>query len=532
MHSDFRGGHSLSSAGRSVSATLFLLAFLTYAYFYAGAGHNEAARFDTIRAVIVEGRLIVDTFAYNSADLILFNGHHYSSKAPGTAILGLPFFWFFEKILSFTSLPVPIRDHWVVHLTSVFTVSLAAALMVVVLFWLGVRWGATRRDSAVVALTIGLGTLFFPFATVFFGHSLAAAFLLVGFYQIFAFKQECGSGDVRLRRLMGAGLLLGFSIVIEFPAAIAVGLIYVYAASVLLREPRRWKALGVLVAAGGVGLLPLFAYNLIAFGSPFYLSYSAYTEEGAQAFEAHRRGLLGVYIPLLEPEAWGAFIGQLLEITIRPLRGLFVKNPVLLLAIPGLIFFGVRVIRDRREQLPEFLLVSALFVSYLGFNAGYGDSIVYWGGGHSFGPRHVIPMVPFLFLALLEIQVRPSGRWLLAPLALLSIFICFVATAIEVRTPYAPGNPLLEYYLPSFLAGEFAINPSGVFSNEFTTANSVAFNPGKLMGLPGSLQLAPLLFVWLILLARLDLQLGIRRFGLTASGTLLAGLILLLPMLT
>ncbi len=84
---------------QSTALTLFLTSFVSYAYFYQGTGQNEAARLDSIRAFLDTGSLIIDRFVFNSADVIMKDGHYYSGKAPGTFFLGILPFAITEKAL-------------------------------------------------------------------------------------------------------------------------------------------------------------------------------------------------------------------------------------------------------------------------------------------------------------------------------------------------------------------------------------------------------------------------------------------------
>ena len=86
----------------SIEIWIFLSLWATYAYFFQGGDQNAAARFDTIRAFLDTGRFTVDQFAYNSADLISYEGHYLSSKAPGTFFLGTLPFAIFEDLFSQT----------------------------------------------------------------------------------------------------------------------------------------------------------------------------------------------------------------------------------------------------------------------------------------------------------------------------------------------------------------------------------------------------------------------------------------------
>jgi hypothetical protein len=261
----------------------------------------------------------------------------------------------------------------------------------------------------------------------------------------------------------------------------------------------------VLVGAFAAGALAagaiLAAYNVAAFGDVLYIPYQAYAGVGGpQKFPGHAAGLLGIHWP-----GGAEFARVLAEITLRPQRGLvylgfgegrvYALAPVLWLALPGLLWL-------RRAARPEALLVLAALAAFLIFDACFGDSIVYWGGAVSVGPRHVIPMLPFLALPLALAARRLP--WAFAPLLALSVFYLLLATAVEPRVPYQWANPPRDLFLASWLDGRFALAQGQLFgAPRLLTADSVAFNLGKLAGLPGAWQLAPLLALWIALGGRL-----------------------------
>ncbi len=491
---------------KRISGLLFLVCVLTYSYFYQGGGHNEAARFDTVRAVLQEHRFIVDTFAYNSADLISYEGHYYSSKAPGTFLLALPFYGLFHFILSFFISSPEYLDHWTCYWTTVWSVSILCALAAVLLFRLGQRLGATTAQSCGLVLTLTLGTLYFPFATVFFSHSPTAFFILLGFYQIFK------EAPAKRSQVWVAGLSLGFAILLEYPAAIATVLVALYAFRKWWRQPHFWSSSRHLVMAMFAGVFPLFICNYLAFGQLFYVPYQAYATDPNASFAAHKSGLLGIHLAFLEPAFWPQFFSNLAEITYRPLRGIFVANPILILIFPGYWLWY-----QGREFRQEWLFSVLLTAGYFAFNASYGDSLVYWGGGASFGPRHLTVMLPLLIFPLWFVLKNSWGRYVFTALALFSICYCLIATAVEPRTPYEPANPLTGYYLPLYLQSHLSLNTNGIFSNAFLTQNSVAFNWGKLWGFAGPFQLWPLFLTWILVGALLDKVLGRGRIYLGLS---------------
>jgi hypothetical protein len=492
---------------RRVALLLFLLLWPTYAYFYQSGEHNEAARLDAARALVEDGVLWVDTYAYNSADLIQVerNGvrHFYSGKAPGSTLLVAPPIWIFSKLAGLLPFPDWERWHAVVYLTAVSTVSLLSAAAAVAMWGVAARVTGSAPLALAGVVAVWLGTIVFPFSTLLFGHAVAAAFLVLAFAILFRLRWE-GPGAFRRPSLaLGiAGLLAGASVVTEYPTAILVGWLGLYLLYTLARleggSRTRLTWLAAFAAGGLLAAGVLAAYNVAAFGKILYVPYEAYTEgAGARMFPAHQHGFLGVAWPGL-----GSFLDVLAEITVRPQRGvaylgfdgwrIYALSPVLWLAIPGL-----ALLLARRATRPEGCLVAAAAVSFLVFNACYGDSIVYWGGGASVGPRHLVPMLAFLALPLAR-AARPLAL-LFYPLLLISVFYALLATAVEPRVGYDYRNPARDLFHASYMEGRLAQNRGGLFDPQqrLLTEDSVAFNWGKLAGLPGAWQLAPLMIWWL-----------------------------------
>ncbi|HEU4521617.1 MAG TPA: hypothetical protein VFT12_06420, partial [Thermoanaerobaculia bacterium] len=73
---------------RRLAVGLFILTFLSYAYFFGGEGWNQNSHFDLTRAVVERGTLHIDGYAVNTGDISPgAGGHTYSNKAPGLSFL-------------------------------------------------------------------------------------------------------------------------------------------------------------------------------------------------------------------------------------------------------------------------------------------------------------------------------------------------------------------------------------------------------------------------------------------------------------
>jgi hypothetical protein len=489
-----------------VELLLFVLLWTTYAYFYQATQQNEAARLDQTRAIVQDHGLAINKYWWNSADIIHYSkdglDRMYPAKAPGMSLLAVPVYAGLSillKPLRLGGVPEWIYWHVMTHLLVVFIVGLLSALSAVAIYRVLQRVTNDKYFSALIIVAIWMGTLAFPFSTVFFSHQVTASFLAIAFYLLFKLRSEIS------QRAAGgyagtAGFLIGFSATTEYPAAILGALLSIYTLWSAWRwnVPLRPKAiiLSIFVLGGAIGGGVLIAYNLLAFGKPFYLAYEALAH-GASPFPTHTHGWIG-----FQWLGWKHFLHVVATITIYPSVGLLFLgvrgwwiygcNPVLWFALPGL-----ALMIWKREWRAEGLLIVAMWFAYFVFISCYGLSVYDWAGASYLGSRHLIPLLPFLTLPL-YFGARKL-RFLFYPLLGISIFYMLLATAIEPRVPFPHENPEHDFLMPDYLRGKLAQNTSSLFSGERPlTKDSTAANPAKLIGIPGRYQLAPLMLWWLI----------------------------------
>ena len=494
-----------------VELLLFVLLWTTYAYFYQSTQQNEAGRFDQIRAVVQDHTLAINKYWWNSADVIRYpagdTGPIYPNKAPGTTLFGaLPFaFWsLLLKVLTLFGVPQFVYWHLVTYLTIVFTVSLLSALAAVAVY--RVLYYITNDSffSLMAVLAVWLGTMAFPFSTLFFSHQLAAALLTSAFYLLFKVHSNA---DVVTRNakahLYGAGLLMGLSVATEYPTVLLAGLLCIYGFWIVAKQRGHLSSKALLLGALTLGLLTgvatLVVYNILVFGKPFFIPYEAYSTANAPFSSTYSHGWLG-----LRWRGWSSFQQALSAITLTAPIGLlylgfegwiiYARNPVLWLVIPGL----VAMLCQRRVRA-EGLLITAMIVAYLLFLTSYGQSAYDWAGASYLGPRHLIPLLPFLALPLYF-----GARYLkllFYPLLAVSVFYMLIATATEPRVPYPFDNPGRDFLLPDYLRGRLAQNTDSLFDgvHEKITKDSTAFNLAKLARIPGQYQLLPLMLWWFLI---------------------------------
>lgn len=485
----------------AVPGILFLTLFTAYAYFHQGGGWNQNGRFDQVRALAEEGAWTINRFAYyrasgdgwglvrvplpepvtasgiagvNSLDVALAGGRLYPNKPPGVTLLALPAYaaaWRFERLVGADP-----EDWWTLtlnlYLATVFSIGLVSALGGVALWRLSRRLhpGPDDRCHVAAALACGLGTIVLPFSTLLFDHAAAAAAALAGFLFV---VEACDERRWRKRRLAAAGLVLGIGVLVTYPVVLILPLIAVYA---WIRLGREAKALGFLVAGGVAPALLHFGYHWQELGSPWTIANSLQLEIFGQSDER----LLGVFGL---PDA-----GVLGELLVGRRRGLFTSSPVLVLALFGL----YEAFRRRRLEVGVSLGVVMVFLL---MNASFNA----WHGGNSFGPRYLVPALPFLGLFL----APAFARWPRAAgaLAVASAAVVLAATAADPQIPQQVEHPMLESVLPGFLGTDpVSRNPEGVYeavAYDVFPPGSVparwnAFNLGEFLWPHSTWSLAPL----------------------------------------
>ncbi len=393
------------------------LLLFAYGFVQQRPAWNEYSRYDLVRAITEERTTRIDSFHENTGDKAFYDGHWYSDKAPGSALIGVPVYAAASLSSGLVGRGTPSQDEAVQALAFVESGIATALLVVLLISFLRPHVGDAWAIG--VGLAYGLGSMAFPFATMFFGHAASTAALFAAFYLLY--RQRTTPG----RWLpVGAGFLAGWAVLIEIPVVLGVALLFAYA----LPLGRR-AAIGFV--AGGLPLAAvLMAYDWLTFGNPFSIGYQytvAFAEQNAQ-------GLVSIVWPSLST-TWELLLGP---------RGLVRLAPWFALVPLGLVALR------RRELRAEVLLAAAMCAAFLTYNSGALNPL----GGWTPGPRYLMPALPFA--ALLVALIPRAARTVAIPLMLVGAGVFVVATITMPNAPERVVDPLFDLWLPRLTSGGVA----------------------------------------------------------------------------
>lgn len=444
-----------------------IILFVTYAFFPQDfRNENVVSRMALTLSILEEGTLKINKFQDQTEDIAFSDGDYYSDKAPGMAFSALPSAALTRIIrMSGDNDGATLRAgrltrnyQIIVYWSTLFTSGLMTAVAALALYFLAVRLGASTSGAIFATLAYGLATPAWGWASAFFGHAVAGACLFLGFVAVFYLVQGSLEGRQESLTAALAGALLTWGVVVEFTTLPAAAIIAGYGVVVARRWERR-RVVRALLSAGAAAILlalPLLIHNTLAFGSPWRVGYG-----NVPGFEGLREGFFGLTYPQ----------GDVLYRLIFPqYRGILWYVPILI-SVP----FGFFMLW-RQEKFRSLALVLALVPLYfLLMNASY----FYWDGGGSTGPRHLTPSLAFLCLPLGILWSRTHATYkpVLLGLLVLSFQIAFVSAAVDMTSPADFHEPLFDYLIPTFLAGEI-------------------LRPPFVRGLNGHMILLPLFLVW------------------------------------
>ena len=366
-------------SNRQVAAALFLVLLAVY-----NANGREIPSFDTqpakfaTRELLLRGTLTLNHVVGTTPQLLerapfvaAADGNYRSAYSPTPVLLAAGIVWplYSLKVLD-------IRAPLAPSLIAKLAASVLTAAAVVLMFLTALRW-APRARALLIALGVGAGTGYWStLSQTLWQHESAAAGLALA---VWAFTRPADRLDARAALLTGLGLGIAGTSRPQLSVTAAVLLLGMFARA-------RFRAAALAAAIVVVGAAALMSANVRWFEHPLgaaprleSLHPAIHATEGS--FELSLAGPAGLLI--------------------SPNRGLLIYSPIVLIALAGLPFAFTSGWRS-----PVWWCALAAVFQYL----LYGGYTVWWGG-HTYGPRYVLDLLPLLApcAALLLGSRRGSG---------------------------------------------------------------------------------------------------------------------------
>lgn len=404
-----------------IAAWLALLLFGVYLLSFSGRLYSQDSMLmlSVTESFVKRGEFNTDQMwtLYKARNELGPAGESYAKTGYGTSLLAVPLYAF--------ALALP--DLGLVQ-TTLLTSAIVIALTGALVFLAARRLRFSRGVSIATALLFGLATPAWVYAKQFWSEPYSLFTLFAAFFFLLRFRDDSNGRDALL-----AGIALGLAVATRVTNAALVPFFAWYGFSAARRDVRARCGFVWFAAALALFALSIAWYDWARYGSPLATGYRA--DEGFNT-----PIVLGLYGLLFSPG-----------------KGLFVYVPFLA-ALPWSL--GILYRRARREL---FLILAIFFVYLVTFSTWY-----YWWGGTNWGPRFLVPTLPFLALAIAPAVELAAANTInrKARVAFAAIFsaLCALSFAIELL---GISVPALVYRMRMF---RLSPNPEGnaIFLPQFS----------------------------------------------------------------
>jgi len=444
----------IDSRERRIAFLIAALLFACYLLTYTGLiqSSDGLAMFATAESIVRRGEVDTNQLLWMGLQQGSFgpDGELYSRKGLGMTLLALPLVWLARLW------PAIGLTQTALLLNPLLTAWTGGLLYLAVL-----RLGWSRFAGITTALTFGLATLAWPYTQTFFSDSMAGWGLFAALYWLLAFQQ-----DKHKHILFWAGLAWGLAYLSRAINLVTLP-VYGLALIALLMEGKAWKIGDWRLGRRAPNFLFAHLREWILFASPIlaaglvslwwnWLRFGSLLDSGYVESEAFN----------------GDWLFGLAGLLVSPGRGILWYSPVLLLIPLGVGWFWRRA---------RWLLGSSAGVGLL-YWLLYGKWYM-WHGGYSWGPRFLVPVLPFLLLlsapvwqwVFVDNRWGRLGRWLTTLLVLLSLAVQWLGMLIPfslvqdwldraVKPLFAPETFTQLPYSPLLRQWDFLSDDTIVFA--------------------------------------------------------------------
>ncbi|MDC1283768.1 hypothetical protein N8Z19_00010 [Saprospiraceae bacterium] len=304
------------------------------------------------------------------------SGHRHMVYSPGQSLVFIPIYYISNFFCS---------DEVNSYYFSAFYVSFINyfihAFCAFFLFKISTVLGASERRAYLLSGFFGLTSYSFVFAQSTYEHHFEMLFILMSMF--YTLKKDFKNREVFVGLLLSLGLLFRTTTILAVPA-------------ILLMQKDNKSRFKVLLSLS-IGISFVLLYNYYRFGNPLESGYSlAWSLAHDDQFDFWSISRMPV-----------ALFGFLFS----PGKGLVFFSSTILIALLGIKTFW----QKHRMMSISIFLITATYLGIFSMNFAWHGSI--W----SYGPRYILPIVPFLYLPIMCIKPK---KWL--------FFVLMIAFSFQV----------------------------------------------------------------------------------------------------
>ena len=366
---------------RRLAVGVFFLALAVYLLTYDGSfiSNDERALFSGTDSFVKTGAFTINQiyWDYTHVGMVTSHGDMVPNYEPAQMVVAIPFY------LWGRALGAAVQG---VMFFGIFVMAASVALIYLCILELGYR----RRTALVGAFVFALGTGAWAYSRTFFRETLTVLTYLVAVYALLRYRLPARRGALWPAV---TGVALGIALTNK-QVSIAV-----IPALLLLAGGYEWQRLRA--GSDATGSRMERARDALAFLVPLgaiWLLGQFYSQTTLRDVSAFARNIVDYTTnPQLSSSLGERILRGSTGLVISPYRGLFWFSPVLLLGLVGI----VPLLRRRMWETLAFL--AAVGIHIFGYSR-----YLYWSGGVGWGPRYMLPIVPFLVLL-----AAPVFAWLM-----------------------------------------------------------------------------------------------------------------------
>lgn len=320
----------------------------------------------------------------------------------------------------------PLESDWLILLLTSFVNVFFAAMLGVIIFLYLVRLKLSIRQAFFISLISLLTTNLFVFSKHIYAHMMFTSFLVLSFYLLKKYSQT------RKRRLI-------------FFSAISYGITALtYNQTVLLTIPSYILYYIMLIKPqiNWIYLKSLLQNTVIFFIAtiPFLLVYFWFENTRTMGQNLASPAYFTAYSKVITrnlpiPVFIEGLYGQLLS----PGRSIFIYSPLLLIVL----FFWHKIRRSAIPELIVFLSISFIYIIFYAmqrsFEPAYGKYIGLWSGESSWGPRYLLPIIPFGMLIVGHIYQylnKKAKVFIFFPLLFIGLYVEILGVFIPYQVKF------------------------------------------------------------------------------------------------